>query len=226
MAIALGKNGCDVIVHYKTSTLQAKAVVDSIKNQGVESTAIKADLCQWESVRDMMALIHSKFGRLDILVNNVGPFQEKPFSDITPADWHAMMDGNLSSTFYTCSAAWPIMKAQKFGRIINMGLANSDRIHSYKNIIPYGIAKSGVLILSKSLAVEGAPLNITVNVLAPGLMDNGETTSQTRDELIKNIPAGRFGAGADLIGALLFLVSDSANYINGAQIPVSGGWGL
>lgn len=226
MVRALADQGAAVAIHYRTSRQAAEALAAELQAQGKAAVTLQADVTRWEEVCQLRTALLERFGHLDILVNNVGDFVEKPWGSFTPAEWEAMIASNLSSVYHTCQAFWPGMVAQQWGRIINIGLANSDRIQAYRNILPYAIAKSGVLILSKSLAVEGAPYHITVNVLAPGLMDNGTLCQNAHQQAAQRVPAGRPGTSADLATALTFLCSESAGYITGAHIPVSGGWGL
>ncbi|HNY89900.1 MAG TPA: SDR family oxidoreductase [bacterium] len=226
MACALADRGAALAIHYRQSNREAARLVEELHAQGVEADLFKADLRRSEEAGRLQEEVLVRFGRLDILVNNVGPFIEKPWNELKPAEWEEMVEGNLNSVYYLCRAFWPVMVAQHWGRIINIGLANSDRIQAYRQVLPYAIAKTGVLILSKSLAVEGAPHHITVNVLAPGLMDNGTLNASGRRAAAARIPAGRPGTAEDLAGALLYLCSEEAAYVTGAHIPVSGGWGL
>jgi NAD(P)-dependent dehydrogenase (short-subunit alcohol dehydrogenase family) len=226
MAQALSSQGAAVAIHYRQSHEEATRLAKEMTGKGNDADIFQADLTLWEEVDRLHDELLQRFGRLDILVNNVGNFAEKPFNSLTPAEWDELVASNLNSTFYACRAFWPGMVQQRYGRIINIGMANCDRIHAYHQIIPYAIAKTGVLILSKSLAVEGAPHNITVNVLAPGLMDNSEPSQSMHKAVSERVPAGRLGTAKDLSGALLYLCSDEAAYVTGAQIPISGGWGL
>ncbi|HOT95962.1 MAG TPA: SDR family oxidoreductase [bacterium] len=226
MVRALATQGAAVAIHYRKSREAAERLAKELQDQGVTAATFQANVTRWAEVCDLRTAVLEHFGRLDILVNNVGTFFEKPWGSFTPAEWEEMLASNLTSVYYTCQAFWPGLVAQRWGRIINIGLANSDRIHAYRNILPYAIAKSGVLILSKSLALEGAPHQITVNVLAPGLMDNGTLDTTARQTATQQVPAGRPGTSTDLAAALTFLCSEAASYITGAQIPVSGGWGL
>jgi 3-oxoacyl-[acyl-carrier protein] reductase len=226
MALALAGHGAAVAIHYRHSGDDAAHLVEKLREAGCSAESFQADVTCWDQVCRLRDQILQRFGRLDILVNNVGDFMQKPWDAFSPAEWQEMLASNLNSVYYSCRAFWPALIAQKWGRIITIGLANSDRIQAYHTILPYAIAKTGVLILSKSLAVEGAPFNITVNVLAPGLMDNGSLDSDAQRQAAASVPTGRPGNSDDLAGALIYLCSDAAAYITGAHIPVSGGWGL
>lgn len=226
MARSLAAAGACVALHYRRSEAQARDVAEEIRSRGGEAHIFQADLRRWEEVAAMRHRLLEQLGRLDILVNNVGDFIEKPLAETTPEEWEEMLASNLTTVFYTCRAFWEEMVQRRCGRIINIGLAGSDRMGAYSRVVPYAIAKNGVLILTRSLAVEGAASNITVNLLAPGLMDNGSLDDAGAAAAAARVPAGRPGTAADLSAALLFLCSDAAAYITGSQIPVSGGWGL
>jgi len=226
LARALAAQGAAVAIHYRKSREEAERLVAALRAEGHSAAAFQADVTRWAEVCRLRDALLERFGRLDILVNNVGEFIEKPWGSFTPEEWEEMLASNLTSVYYTCQAFWATLVAQKWGRIINIGLASSDHIHAYRDVLPYAIAKTGVLILSKSLAVEGAPHRITVNVLAPGLMDNGTLSETAQQAVAERVPGGRPGNSTDLASALTFLCSDNAAYITGAQIPVSGGWGL
>ncbi|MEM7738726.1 MAG: SDR family oxidoreductase, partial [Deinococcota bacterium] len=135
-------------------------------------------------------------------------------------DWHAMFDGNLHCTFYTCQTVVQLMRAQGFGRIINMGFAGSEKLVARPAIVPYGIAKTGVILYSKALAKTEAKHGITVNVISPGIMVNSVSKPTT------HIPLGRLGELDELTSVAKFLVSDEASYVTGVHIEVAGGWNL
>jgi NAD(P)-dependent dehydrogenase (short-subunit alcohol dehydrogenase family) len=225
MALTLAGNGLRVAIAYRQDRLLAsKTLNELLLNE--DAMIWRADVRRWPDVQRLVAAVMDRFGRIDVLVNNVGDFVAKPFERTSVEEWREMFDSNLHSAYYGCRAVGPIMKKQRYGRIINIGLANADRVHAYKKTLPYAIAKTGVLILTRSLAMEWAPHRITVNALLPGLMDNGSLSRTRRRSLTDEVPAGRPGDGRDLAGALLYLISDEASYVTGAEITVSGGWGL
>lgn len=226
IAKGLAEQGALVIVNYRTSEKQAAQTVHEIKQLGHPAFAIKADVTQPVQVRQMFDEVKKQFCPVDILVNNVGEFMLKSISEITSDEWHTMINSNLHSVFNCCQIALPAMKENKWGRIINIGLVNANKVQAFNQITPYAIAKSGVLTLSKSLAVENAAYGITVNVVSPGLMDNGSLAEKDKTVMQQKIPAKRLGTADDLVGIINFLSSDKADYITGADIAVSGGWGI
>lgn len=226
VAFFLGRLGANVVVNYLQDKDAAEKVVARIKGTGADAESIQADVREWEQVEKLVSRIIARFGSIDILINNVGDFITSPLLKMDINDWHYMLDSNLHSAFYCSKAVIPFMQKRKFGRIVNIALANANRIHAYKTVAAYAISKTGVLILTKSLAVEVAPFGITINAVSPGLMDNGSVLQNQIDEMIPQIPLGRAGTANDIAGAIGYLLSDEASYVTGTEILVSGGWGL
>jgi 3-oxoacyl-[acyl-carrier protein] reductase len=137
-----------------------------------------------------------------------------------------MFDHNLHPVFYLCRAAAPGMQERKWGRIINFAVANADQLHSQPNVTAYYIAKVGVLILTRTLARLLGPYGITVNAVSPGVIDSGSVPQAELAHIAKEIPAGNVGATDDVVAVVNFLLSNQARYVNGANIHVSGGWGI
>ncbi|MBN2412822.1 SDR family oxidoreductase [candidate division KSB1 bacterium] len=225
MAMVLAEKGVRVIINYSTNSRNARDTVEEIRAKGLQAVEIQGDVREWRQVRALVKKAAAEWGQLDFLINNVGDFVYKKFNDIRIDDWNNMINSNLTSCFYCCKAVLPVMRKQKYGRIINIGLANAG-IKAYQNVVPYAIAKTGVHILTKSLAVSEAEYGITVNVVAPGLMDNGSLSEKEIRDMGRAVPKQRTGTADDLAGAVLYLLSDNANYVTGTEIIVSGGWGL
>lgn len=226
MALALAQSGMHVVFTYLQDKKAAALTVEDIHKCGSDAVALCADMRKYSAVRRAVKSALLQMGRIDVLINNVGAFMQKSFNEVTTQEWQDIIDSNLTSVFYCCRCIGAIMRRRGFGKVINIGLANANRIHAYKEVIPYAIAKSGVLILTKSLAVEWAGYGITVNAISPGLMDNGSLSQQRSEEWREKVPMGRLGSGDDITAALLYLISDDAQYVTGTEIIVSGGWGL
>lgn len=226
IAKSLAEQGAKIVINYRKSKQNALEVVEDIKQTGGTAIAIKADATQQDQVQQMFEDIQKQFGPVDILINNVGDFMLKSISDTTHEEWHNIINSNLHSVFNCCQAALSDMKENKWGRIVNIGLVNANKIQAFNQTTPYAIAKAGVLTLSKSLSVENAQFGITINVVSPGLMDNGSLAENQKLEMIKSVPGRRLGTADDLSGVINFLVSEQATYITGADIAVSGGWGI
>jgi len=218
--------GCDVAVHYRTRSEAAKALVAAMAARGVRAAAFQADVTVEGEVRALLEGVGDELGGLDILVNNVGDFLVKSIARIESAEWHAIIDSNLHSVFYCCRAALPMMRRAGWGRIVNGAWVNAEFAKSAPMTTPYEIAKTGVVTLSKSFAVEEAAHGITVNVVSPGVIDNSRLSPERRDATLREIPVGRFGTPDDIAGAILYLVSDEAAYVTGANLTVGGGWHL
>jgi 3-oxoacyl-[acyl-carrier protein] reductase len=144
----------------------------------------------------------------------------------TNEGWHAMFDNNLHPVFYLSQAAIPIMKAHKWGRIICFSMANAEQLVGQPQLTAHYIAKVGLLVLARSLARLVASDGITVNAISPGFIDSGSAPKEELEAMVKRIPAGYVGSVADAAAAVRFLLSDEARYVNGANIQLSGAWGI
>ncbi len=219
--LALAENGYNVIVHYNKSRKAALQTVSEAKEFGVKAIAVKADLCNEKDVRLLFKKISKKFWKIDVLVNNVGNFAVKKFSEYSLAEWNYLVQTTAGSTFVCCKHALPVMK--KSGRIVNIGDSSADKIAGQQRILPYNIGKVGVHIITKTLALELAEKGITVNMVSPGIMFN--TVSFPLGGL-KNVPAKRWTKFEDVVNAVLFLIKPESNYITGANITATGGYKL
>jgi 3-oxoacyl-[acyl-carrier protein] reductase len=170
--------------------------------------------------------VEQKWGRIDALINGAGPYHRVSLLDETVAGWNEMFDGNLHPIFYLAQAAAPGMKARKSGRIINFSMANADQMVAQPDVTAHYIAKVGVLILTRTLARLLAPHGITVNAISPGFIDSGSAPPEELAGMTKRIPAGYVGTVDDTVAAVRYLLSDEARYVNGANIQLSGAWGI
>ncbi len=222
----LSNAGCKVIVNYNKDKESALKLEGKLKERKREVMVCEADVADYNQVKRMFNIIKSEWKGVDILVNNVGDFMMKGNLEYTPQEWKKMIDSNLNSAYYCCKEAIPYMIEQGYGRIINIAVATADRIHSVSSTLPYTIAKTGILILTRSLAKELAEFNITINAISPGIVDNGKLTENMKETLKMKIPSGEIGKPENIAGVVLFLVSPGSEYINGTNIIVSGGWGI
>ena len=160
IAVALAKQGFLVAVHYLSSRREALAAAAEIRSLGGKSAVVKGDISKEGNARKIVDAIINKYGRIDVLINNVGNFQVKTIDKVTAADWDNQLKTTVSSTFYMCKAALPYMTKQNYGRVINIGDAGADIIKAWPRITAHMIGKTGILILTKSLAEQYAKREI------------------------------------------------------------------
>ncbi|MFB3147901.1 MAG: SDR family NAD(P)-dependent oxidoreductase, partial [Thermodesulfobacteriota bacterium] len=167
-----------------------------------------------------------EWGRIDALINCAGPYHRVNILKETPEGWNSMFDNNLHPVFYLSQAVAPGMKERGWGRIINFSMANADKMIAQTEVTAHYIAKAGVLMLTRALARQLAPDGITVNAISPGFVNSGSASEDELQAMVKRIPAGYIGSTKDAVDAALYLLSDDSRYVNGANIHLSGGWGL
>jgi len=220
----LGAAGYATFVHYHGSRGEAEGVAGTIQATGGVAWTVAADLTRDDEVAAMFRQVTAACGRLDVLVNNVGTYRVQDVLEVTPPDWRYVVDGNLTATYLCCHFALPLLRAVGAGaRIVNLGYASCDRILARPRATAYQLAKTGVLIYSKSLARALASEGITVNVISPGHLEN---SVDLPEDVVTAIPAGRAGQEVDILGALDYLVSPAADYVTGQNIDVAGGFNL
>lgn len=209
-----------VAVHYKTDRVAAEDVVGNIKKKGKLADSFCADLIKEKEATSLIKKVEEKFGRIDILINNFGPILVKSWQKMTSSEWDYILRSNLMSALYCLKAVLPGMRKRKWGRIVNLGYSRAEQLVAFSTITPYAIAKTGLLILTRTVAASEASAGITANMVSPGLVEGGILP------LNKNIPMGRLGEFKDVAEAVLFLVSERAGFITGTNLVVSGGWKL
>lgn len=227
IALELGKRGAVVIVNYRDvdNLEKAKNVVGEIKDSGGIAVAMECDVTDSRAVAALFKNIKDKFGRLDILANNAGTSQPKDIFEITDEDWDRLIKTNLTSGFYCSRQAMFMMRDQRYGRIVFTSSVVGHRGALFGHV-HYAATKAGQMGMVKTLARTGAPYGITVNAVAPGIVDT-ELLHKTHGdegvkELAKTIPLG-LGSVYDIGNAVAFLCSDEAHYITGITLDVNGG---
>jgi 3-oxoacyl-[acyl-carrier protein] reductase len=218
IALRLAAETAGVAVHYHRDRAAARKVVDEIKQRGKIGAAFSADLTVNQQATALVKKVEKKFGRIDILVNTVGPIQVKPWSGLSALDWDHVLRGNLLSAFFCLRAALPGMRQRRWGRIINLGYHRAEQLRSFPNIMPYAVAKTGLLILTRTVAASEAAFGITANLVSPGLIEGGVLPRSL------NTPRESLGTYKDVAEAVAFLASDGARAVTGTNLIVAGSW--
>jgi 3-oxoacyl-[acyl-carrier protein] reductase len=226
IGIDLAARGWRVAFCYRTSIAEAKETWDALRAQGVEALAEHADVSDPEACERLVQKVVEEFGRIDALVNCAGPYVREPLLDQSVETWRSQFDNNLHPLFYLAKLVAPGMAERRFGRIVSFSMANADQMVGQPMVTAHYIAKAGVLILTRTLAKILGPQGITVNAISPGFIDSGSAPAAELERMVKSIPAGYVGAITDAVAAARFLLSDEARYVNGANLQVSGGWGV
>lgn len=223
IALGLAQAGADVVINYHTSAAAAQATVAEINALGVRGLAIQADVADPSQAQAMVAQIGSTLGRLDILVNSSSRFQTTPVLTTTPEAWRQVLGVLLDGPFFLSQAAAPLMQAGGAGAIIN--ILDLAAFEPWPNFIAHSVGKSGLLAMTRALALELAPL-IRVNAVAPGAV---LAPPHYGPEKLKQVAARtllqRWGSPQDVADAVVFLAR--ADYITGETLTVDGGerWG-
>jgi len=226
IALDLAKRGWSIALCYRTSGDDAAATAAEIEGTGARGLAVQADVSDPEQVSELLARVTAELGVPDALVHAAGPYHRVDVLKETPEGWRDMLANNLDSLFYCARVVAPSMIANKWGRILAFGMANADRAAAQPGVAAHYIAKVGVLALVRSLARSLAPHGITVNAISPGFIASGSAPDEELAKMVKNIPAGYVGTLDDATACARYLLSDEARYVNGANIVLSGGWGL
>lgn len=225
MSLAFAEAGASVVgVDYVEST-ETKAQIEA---KGGKFHAIVANLMNIEPCKGLVEEAVKTFGKLDILVNNAGIIRRQDIINFTEKDWDDVLDLNLKTVFFMSQAAAnQYIKQGSGGKIIN--IASMLSFQGGIRVVSYTASKSGVAGITKAMANEWAKHNIQINAIAPGYMATNNTAQLRQDaerseDILKRIPAGRWGLPADLMGPAVFLASSASDYLNGAIVPVDGGW--
>lgn len=214
-------------IAYRSNKAAAESALRQIQASGAQCLAVEADVTNSASVQSLADSVAKRFGRLDILVNNVGEFNWRPVFETTHEEWHAILASNLLSVFHMSKVVLPLMRRQRWGRIINMGAVGAERAFGQATISAYAAAKAAVVSFSRSLALEEAKHGITVNVINPSNIDTKDLTlEEARRVRDTRFPIGRPPSAEDVAAAVRFFVSPEADYITGQVLNVSGGWML
>jgi len=226
IALDLAAQHWKIAFCYRTSEADAQKTALTITERGGQALAIRCDVSNPVAATGLVDQVEQKWGGIDVLINGAGPYHRINLFEETVEGWNEMFDGNLHPIFYLAKAVAPGMKTRKSGRIINFSMANADQMISQPDVTAHYIAKAGVLILTRTLAKLLAPHGITVNAVSPGFIDSGSAPPEELAGMTKRIPAGYIGTVDDTVAAVRYLLSEDARYVNGANIQISGAWGI
>ncbi|MEV9641436.1 3-oxoacyl-ACP reductase FabG [Mammaliicoccus sciuri] len=204
------------------NTLEQTA--NKLDASGERVLTLKCNVADQTDVKDTFTTIYEKLGKIDILINNAGITRDAFFHKMTPEQWQSVMDINLNSMFYTCQAVIPSMRAQRYGKIVNVSSTSSWGNLGQAN---YSASKAGVIGLTRTLAKENGSKRITVNAVAPGQINTDMTKNLPED--VKRMatlltPVGRMGDPSEVASVVSFLSSDDSSFVTGECISVSGGF--
>ena len=224
IAVALAEAGADVALVGRSP---AGETAEKVEAAGRRALQIEADLSTIAPVQDVIDRTVAELGGLDVLVNNAGIIRRADSVDFTEEDWDAVVDTNLKSLFFLCQAAGRHMIGQGRGKIVN--IASMLSFQGGIRVPSYTASKSGVAGITRLLACEWGSTGVNVNAIAPGYIETNNTAALQADEtrnrqILERIPAGRWGAPADLGGAAVFLASSASDYVHGHILAVDGGW--
>lgn len=225
IALSLAQAGAEVLAVGRSSMAETEKLIAAA---GGKAIAIKADLGKTKTVAAMLDSAWAEHGPIDILVNNAGIIRRADATDFSEADWDDVIDINLKSVFLLCQAlARQAFAAGRSAKIVNV--ASLLSFQGGIRVASYTASKSGLAGLTKLLANEWAARGINVNAIAPGYIETNNTEALRADpdrstDILKRIPAGRWGSPSDIGGTAVYLASDAANYVHGAILPVDGGW--
>ena len=224
IALRLAADGAKVALNFASNSAKAEEVKSAIEAQGGEAMLLQGDVSNFAVVTELIKKVVDAWGRLDILVNNAGITRDNLLLKMSEDDFDKVIATNLKGVFNCTKAVTKLMMKQRGGRIVN--LSSVVALKGNVSQTNYAAAKAGIIGFTKSAARELAPRGVTVNAVAPGLIDTDMTAAlseKVKEVMLQEIPAGRPGTPEDVANAVAFLVSDQAAYITGQVLSVDGG---
>jgi len=218
IAVRLAETMAGVAVHYRSHRRGAEATARLVRDRGAAAEIVPADLSDEAAAKKLVRDVERVFGRIDVLINNVGPILFKPWDKLSAAAWESVFRGNLLSAYYCLKSALPGMRRRRWGRVVNIGYGRAEHLAAFPTILPYAAAKTGLLLLTRTAAASEIGSGIMVNMVSPGLIEGGI------------LPGGRtaarlrLGAPADVAAAVAFLAGEEAGRITGTNLIVAGTW--
>ena len=227
IALRLGQEGARIAVAYRANKAAAQTTLRQLQAAGADCLAVETDITQPARAEQLIKAVADRYGRVDVLVNNVGDFRWGTLAESSLEEWKSIFDSIVSSVFHMCRAVLPLMRKGRWGRIINMGAVGAERAFGQAKISAYAAAKAAVVAISRSLALEEAKNGITVNVVNPSSIDEKDLSIEEARRLKdERYPIGSPPTVDDVAAAVAFFASEEAEYVTGQVVNVSGGWML
>ena len=224
VCVQLARQGCHVVVNYCHGEAAAAETVSLCRAEGAQAVAVQADVSTAEGCKALFEQAVNAFGRVDILVNNAGVTRDNLILRLSEEDFDTVLNANLKGAFLCCKEAARRMVRQRWGRIVNLSSVVALRGNAGQT--NYAASKAGLIGLTKALAKEEGPSGITVNCVAPGVIDTDMMASFTAEDkaaLAEETPVGRLGTAEEVAKLLLYLAGEDAGYITGQVFGVNGG---
>lgn len=223
IAVELARQGIKLAVIYGTDQISAEKLREDIASLGGEVFLIRYDISQLNKIKDIVCQAKDYFGRIDYLINNVGINVYKSIKEVTLEEWKLSQDIILNAPFLFCKSVIPIMREQKFGRIVNIGASGSDYFKGKAGLGPFGVHKSALVVLSRTLALEEIGNGITVNVVAPGSTKDAGDILEGQRIPVSFIPLGRRVEVDEVVKGVLYFLSDKSAGVTGQFLGINGG---
>jgi len=224
ICLLFAQEGAEVIANYSKDVDAAEGLMKESKSKGLKISLFKADVTQFDQVKEMVEETFAQYGRIDILVNNVGLVRDNFLMLMSDDDWNSLLNANLTSLFNCCKTVIRKMIPERKGKIIN--ISSISGILGTSGQANYATTKGGMISFTKSLARELGPFNIHVNAVAPGLIESGVVSKMPKEKvesIIKSSSLGRIGKPEEVARVVLFLASEQSDYVTGQTIIVDGG---
>jgi 3-oxoacyl-[acyl-carrier protein] reductase len=225
--LGLAREGARIALVYRANKAAAQTALRQLQAVGADCVAVETDISEPARAEQLIKTVADRYGRVDILVNNVGEFRWGTLAESSVEEWTGIFDSNVTTVFHMCRAALPAMRKGRWGRIVNLGAVGAERAFGQAKISAYAAAKAAVVAMSRSLALEEAKNGITVNVVNPSNIDEKDLTLEEARKLKDaRYPIGRPPTVDDVAAAVSFFASEEAEYVTGQVVNVSGGWML